>query len=218
MAASGWSRCPKGYRINQVPPFYCRMWFKGENGPKYAKVDSTPFLNSQHAKTSPLPQPYGQIYLTHIASCKLDPKMGDMVPVAISIVQSYVTISTNLLKVFNSAKNMKERDGIGMCVKPLFYPFEDKSMVIMEWLETVFALGARKAHVYYLALAPSNLRVLQYYEKLGKIELLPITWPGEMPMTPHAQTQYINNIPRLTGGLDRYIYNDCFRQNMYNYE
>jgi len=54
------------------------------------------------------------------------------------------------------------RRGFVVCVKPLSYPFPpSRARRLLEWLETLRALGANKVVVYHLQLLPELERMLR---------------------------------------------------------
>lgn len=79
-------------------------------------------------------------------------------------------------------------------------------------------MGVEKVHLYNLASHPNMLKVLQFYEQQGKVELLPITLPGFQANFPTSYESYFG------GSLDRQmlfetiLFNDCFYRNLYKFE
>ena len=79
---------------------------------------------------------------------------------AVSLTPNPCGKASNVLKVINGNLTQSELDGrrggggrkLAYCVKGLYYPFEDYSIQLMEWLELSKQLGVSKVFIYYLQL------------------------------------------------------------------
>ncbi|XP_042890627.1 uncharacterized protein LOC122265379 [Penaeus japonicus] len=88
----------------------------------------------------------------------------------------------------------------------------------VEWLETLYLLGANKVFLYDLQVHPNTTKVLNYYREAGFVDLSKLTLPGDQPNIPELTHRYLKE----RGGYKRLNelipYNDCLYRNIYSYK
>lgn len=99
--------------------------------------------------------------------------------------------ATNNLRINNHVPEKKGQ--FAVCVKGLDFLQEDLSIRLVEWIELLGLLGADKIFLYELEVHPNISKVLDYYQSTGKIELTPITLPGEQPNVPGLRHMYLKS-------------------------
>lgn len=153
----------------------------------------------------------------YLISCPV-PKIGNMsyVPASVSLVEQVCEKPTNILKVIYNHPSKKEN--FAVCVKGLDFLYEDISVKLIEWIELLHILGAKKIFMYELETHPNVSKVLSYYSKKGMIELTPITLPGAQPNLPGFRHLYLKW--KLTNKRQNELipYNDCLYKNLYSYD
>jgi len=83
-----------------------------------------------------------------------------MIPVSVSIVENLCDTATNNLKVIYNKLEAPTttKDPFAVCVKGLDFPDIDMSVRLIEWLESLEALGASKVFLYELEVHPNVTR------------------------------------------------------------
>lgn len=111
-----------------------------------------------------------------------------------------------------------KRGQFAVCVKGLDFLQQDLSTRLVEWIELLGLLGADKIFLYELEVHPNISKVLNYYQKTGKIVLTPITLPGEQPNIPGLRHMYLKS--KITSKRQNEVipYNDCLYRNLYSYD
>ncbi|CAG5126322.1 unnamed protein product, partial [Candidula unifasciata] len=61
---------------------------------------------------------------------------------------------------------------VGVCLKITYGDLEPKKMI--EWFEYTRHMGTTKVFTYYAEVTPQVYKVLQYYQSIGFLEMLPI--------------------------------------------
>ncbi len=99
-----------------------------------------------------------QLILFQMA-CQLPKTHWRMTPVSVSIVENICDTATNNLKViYNKLEPSMTKDPFAVCVKGLDFPDIDISVRLIEWLESLEALGANKVFLYELEVHPNVTR------------------------------------------------------------
>ncbi|KAK5968232.1 hypothetical protein GCK32_011449 [Trichostrongylus colubriformis] len=86
---------------------------------------------------------------------------------------------------------------------------EDVSTRLVEWLEAQYLLGVSTVTTYVYTVAKNVQRVLDRYEKLGKLVQIPLTLPGHSPNLPLVRSQYIARNRQQKRRHELIPYNDC---------
>lgn len=108
-----------------------------------------------------------------------------------------------------------------VCVKTMDFLYVDMSWRLIEWLETMRALGADKV-VFYDGQVHANMtRVMKDYmeSEPGFVELRPMSLGRGEPHTGHHFHHYAMEADGFNRILNEMIpYNDCYYRNMYKYD
>lgn len=199
-------------RIEPKIKTYCQLWYDGEREPKI--VDIFEYKYIWFSKWGNYKQ---GIYQPYVIACKVPQSHWSKGPPAsISLVEKPCNTATNNLRViYNRPLKKKE---FAVCVKGLDFLHEDLSVKLTEWIELITMLGADKIYFYELQVHPNVTKVLNYYEKLGKIEVTPLTLPGGQPNVPAFQHIYLTKKTNHKRQNELIPYNDCLYKHMYEYE
>ncbi|RWS27472.1 Glycosyltransferase-like protein, partial [Leptotrombidium deliense] len=110
------------------------------------------------------------------------------------------------------------KEEFAVCVKGLDFLHEDLSVRLVEWIELLNILGAKKIFLYELEMHPNISKVLKYYQDIGLVELTKITLPGNQPNLPGFRHFYLKY--KLTSKRQNELipYNDCLYRNIYSYK
>lgn len=73
---------------------------------------------------------------------------------------------------------------VAVCGPALYYYNEDFSDRLIEWLETLRAMGVAKVFLYETDVAPTLSQVLRHYEQDGLVSTLPYSYPPPYPNHP----------------------------------
>ena len=76
----------------------------------------------------------------------------------------------------------QERIGFGVCLKGLSFPADDLSLKIMEWIETLKSLGAKRIFMYDLAIHENTRKIIDYYVKVSECWAKDIYPVQEVPL------------------------------------
>lgn len=93
----------------------------------------------------------------------------------------------------------------------LTYPNRDFVIRFIEWVHFLRILGADKIHFYNRFVHPELIKVIEYLEAKGFVEMKPFLEPSEL------SNQYLTSLP--TKLLENAMINDCFyrTKNLYKY-
>ena len=64
-----------------------------------------------------------------------------------------------------------EKYDVAICLPPLYYYTQDKSLQMVEWFEMLRAMEASKVFIYAYDVHPNVRKVLKYYESRGMASL-----------------------------------------------
>ncbi|XP_063592845.1 uncharacterized protein LOC134769963 [Penaeus indicus] len=191
----------------------CQLWFNGTSKPVFAQVSEYKYIwNRAFGKyKNGVLQPY-------LLSCQVPSAYVHQVPESVSLVERPCDTATTNLRVVNNRPPEGQRKDFAVCVKGLDIHHEDKSVHLVEWLETLYLLGADKVFLYDLHVHPNTTKVLEYYQKTGFVDLTKLTLPGDQPNIPELTHKYLKE----KGGYKRLNelipYNDCLYKNIYSYK
>ncbi len=65
-----------------------------------------------------------------------------------------------------------------MCVKGISFSNPLMAPRIVEWIELLLILGAEKIFMHHYHIADEIMKVLQYYQDQGLLNLKQLTWGG----------------------------------------
>lgn len=200
--------------INRIEPTiktYCQFWFSNHKEPVVVK--SMEYKYIWYKKWGNYKQGVFQPYLI---ACQIPKSFHHLVPVSVSLVEKICDTATNNLRVVYNKVDKKK--GFAVCVKGLDFLYSDLSVRLIEWIELLHLLGADKIFFYQLHIHKNVTKVLEYYEKQGKVEVTPITLPAGQPNIPGFQHLYLTKKVNHKRQNELIPYNDCLYKNMYRYE
>ncbi|XP_043216253.1 uncharacterized protein LOC122378809 [Amphibalanus amphitrite] len=193
---------------------HCQMWFDQLPFPIIAPVIEYKYV--WYEKWGNYEQGILQPYLM---ACQVPRQFRQMVPRAVTVVERPCDKSTVALKVVNNRPLPgQRRQDFAVCVKGLSFPDHDLSVRLVEWLETLRVLGAKKVFLYKLEVHPNISKVLRYYQRQGLVEVTPLTLAGEQPNLSPLQRLYLSKMITNRRQSELVPYNDCFYRNLYRYE
>ncbi|XP_015518279.1 uncharacterized protein [Neodiprion pinetum] len=200
--------------INRIEPTvksFCQIWYEGEKEPQL--VETFEYKYVWYSKWGNYKQ---GIYQPYIITCRVPQSHHKQVPASVSLVPKACDTATNNLRVIYNKP--PEKKDFAVCVKGLDFLHEDLSVRLVEWIEMITLLGADKIFFYELQVHPNISKVLNYYEKLGKIHVTPLTLPGGQPNVPAFQHMYLTKKMNHKRQNELIPYNDCLYKHMYEYE
>ena len=157
--------------------------------------------------------------LVYVLTCKI-PNKGIRIPQAVSIFDN---MDTNIYKKSNCYENSnylkvnfdyEEKKDFAVCVKGYFYQ-KSHSIKLIEWIELLSILGAKKIFLYALDGNTDVWKVFDFYTKKGILDVRKCTIPGDVNF---------RNSSYLKMHLHHYRYdaptflNDCLYRNIHKYK
>ena len=76
-------------------------------------------------------------------------------------------------------------------------------------MEANLMFGADKVTLYSYSVAEKTKKVLQFYKRQGKVEVVPLTLPGNSPNLPPVRSVYIWRNRQQKRRHELIPYNDC---------
>ena len=96
-------------------------------------------------------------------TCQIPESHWERIPATVSIVENACDKATNNLKViFNNLEPGETKQSFAVCVKGLDFQDLDLSVRLVEWLETLEALGANQVFLYNLQVHPNVTRFVKF--------------------------------------------------------
>ncbi|XP_027229237.2 uncharacterized protein [Penaeus vannamei] len=199
-------------RVVQQVSIFCQFWLFGQNKPVFAKVSGHTYIWTTFSHIT------YRLLRPCLLSCQMPSDYAHQVPESVSLVEQPCDTATTNLRVVNNRPPEGQTKDFAVCVKGLDIYHKDKSIFLVEWLETLYLLGADKVFMYDLQVHPNTAKVLKYYQETGFVDLTKLTLPGDQPNIPELSHHYLN-----TRILDKLLnelipYNDCLYRNIYNYK
>ena len=132
--------------------------------------------------------------------------------------------------IYNPVTTTEGKKSFAVCSKGLYFPTDDFSLRLLEWIEVHRALGADKITLpnlevhpnmkkvvsrYYLGLITLIMspQVLEYYVQSGYLEITPVTLPdNQFPLHLYIQQYGIQPME-----FEMVAMNDCFYRNIYRF-
>ena len=142
-------------------------------------------------------------------SCPIKKEFG--APIGVSIVSKPSEKPSNMLTVINNKPYNGQKESFAVCSKQLNYTSDDASIELIEWLETVYAYGADKVHIYEENLHPNMRKVIDFYlgeERLEVTKVRPFYTESKNENIEMLQHQFNNVLVKM----------DCFYRTMNNYK
>lgn len=202
--------------LNRVNPRHnvtCQIWFEELDEPLMSQIFEYRYLWRKEwgIQDEKMQQPY-------LMACKIPELHRDKAPKAVSLVEKMCDPSTNIIKVQNNRPSDGKKKQFGVCMKQLDFLYNDMSVILVEWLETLFAMGVEKVQIYNLTAHDNMVKVLRYYEDRGKVEFTPVTLPGFQPNVPSLYHSYFTDSLGTQLFFEDMLFNDCFYRNMYLFD
>lgn len=142
---------------------YCQLWFEDSNDPTISNVTEKINLANDENLDSP---PY-------MFSCNVPTSQR---PVYVSLVSSPCEKCHNMVYIFQTERSFNiKKDFLGV-VKD-FNSEEDKSAMIIEWLEILKRFGVSKVYFYITKCHANVLKVLQFYEQMEFVTMKIMKYP-----------------------------------------
>ncbi|XP_076294748.1 uncharacterized protein LOC143215972 [Lasioglossum baleicum] len=199
-------------RIEPTVKTHCQLWYDGEREPRV--VETLEYKYIWYPKWGNYKQ---GIYQPYVIACKVPQShwlKGP--PASVSMVEKPCDAASNNLRViYNKPERKKD---FAVCVKGLDFLHEDLSVRLVEWIELITLLGADKIFFYQLQVHPNVTKVLDHYQRLGKVHVTPLTLPGGQPNVPAFQHMYLTKKTNHKRQNELIPYNDCLYKHMYEYE
>lgn len=191
---------------------FCQLWFEDEREPVVVEVLEYKYIWYSERNN------YEQgTYHSYLIACKVpESHRGRGPPASVSLVERRCEMARNNLRIIYNKPERKKP--FAVCVKGLDYPYNDLSAKLVEWIELIGLMGADKIFLYQLQVHPNMTKVMQYYQRLGRIHVTPLTLPGGQPNFPALQHMYIKESPDQEMMNEVIPLNDCFYKHMYEYE
>lgn len=193
------------------PPTLCQLWY---NNGAYPTISTTKYTYAWYSKWGNYQDGILQPFIVTCKAPYINPKREP--PVSVSLVEKQCDKPTNNVRVVNN-RPAKKQD-FAVCVKGLDFLKDDLSVRLIEWIELLNILGAKKIFLYELEVHPNISKTLQYYQQKGLVELTPITLPGGQPNLPGLRHNFLSM--KLTHKRQNELipYNDCLYRNLYSFE
>ncbi|TRY80378.1 hypothetical protein TCAL_06357 [Tigriopus californicus] len=203
-----------GRVANQLPRLFCHLWFNAMMHPVEVNVTWSKHLHGDNVFQHWHPE----VFLGHLIKCQIPEEYKEQVPSVVSMVSQSCGRSFNALKVTNN--KMAKMQDFAVCLKGLWSPFQENHVQVAEWIEMNLAVGASKVIIYVFAVAPKTRKILAFYERMKKVEVLQMEWAGSMPTshTPLAQEWFYQNVSWIYSNFEDYAHSDCFYRNLYTYK
>ncbi|XP_022657968.1 uncharacterized protein LOC111248999 [Varroa destructor] len=199
--------------IDRIKPTtkYCLLWYDNATMPVVSLASYTYAWYSRWGNYKDgLLQPF-------IVSCPAPFQKGrGLYPSSVSLVERQCTPPTNNVRVIHNAPEIKQ--DFAVCVKGLDFLKDDLSVRLVEWIELLNILGAKKIFFYELEVHPNISKVLQHYVGKGIVDNTPLTLPGDMPNLPALRHQFLKQRTNHKRQNELIPYNDCLYRNLYSYD
>ncbi|XP_037772488.1 uncharacterized protein LOC119568154 isoform X2 [Penaeus monodon] len=200
---------------------WCQLWFDARDAPVVARVADVDHIDYQ-GKDPGRQMPF-------LFTCPLPAPVAHLVPSAVSLAPLPCRPAGNALKVVGSRERASsafvgEKDGkntpawsVAVCGPALYYYNEDFSDRLIEWLETLRAMGVAKVFLYETDVAPKVSQVLRHYEVDGFVRTLPYSYPPPYPNHPVTRRIWRHLEPAKMFSQENIFFSDCVLRHMHEY-
>ncbi|XP_044260704.1 uncharacterized protein LOC123008768 [Tribolium madens] len=199
--------------LDQYQPqntYFCQFWYKNLAKPVIVESDVPFWLFRKNwgADNNQYKHPY-------LVTCPVDLVNGET-PFSVSLVEGPCENASNNLRIFESYFEPKKN--FVVCVKGLFFPFDDKSQRLVEWIELLWLLGAEKIHFYEFSVHPNIKKLLNYYENLGKVVVTPLSVAGSVSNNPKVLGKFFREKITERRLQEVIPYNDCLYRHLHEFK
>ena len=183
---------------------FCQFWFDDLHQPAVAEVTDYKWVWDTRWGVN------NDGFTPILILCPNSFASNGLIPSSVSVVRNPCDEASNKLKVIHNLPTSKHKKPIAACMKLMEYKNDDRSAILMEWFETMFALGINQITVHALIVHPNTLKLLKFYNLTGKIDFIPMTLPNGLPSSNQSLLQFMQN--------QVLMYTDCFYKNMYKFK
>ncbi|XP_064080897.1 uncharacterized protein LOC135197752 isoform X1 [Macrobrachium nipponense] len=192
---------------------FCQLWFEEHKEPAFA-----PIYEHRYLWNPAMGLYYNGVLQPYMLACQVPADFKHDVPQAVSVVERPCDMAKTNLKVFNNLPQSGHKEDFAVCVKGISLPFVDFSVRLVEWLELLFILGVNKVIFYDYDMHPNISKVLRYYEKQGRVEVIKLPLTGGQPNAFGLLNKYLSFISYGKDHQETVPYNDCFLKNINRYK
>jgi Glycosyltransferase family 92 len=198
---------------SEAIPAHCQLWFDSQPEPVVVNVTNLRYTWMDYwgvDKTGG--------YEGHFLTCEIPTSFRNSTPSSVTLVEQKCGNGTNHLKVMNERPPSNEtKTDFGICVRNAAFPFEDKSIRYVEWIELQLAMGVSQIYFYLMDVHPNIEKVLKYYEARGKVRVSYMTYPSGSPNVHGLPLEYQRQ-NCLTTKWELISLNDCYYRNMHKHK
>ncbi|CAI2348981.1 unnamed protein product [Caenorhabditis sp. 36 PRJEB53466] len=159
--------------------------------------------------------PRDSFQVPSLITCPI-PKRLDGHRLAVSLTRKQCHGIEEAMEVVGKPEEEEKRE-VAVCVKGLDYQ-EDISGRLLEWIEMQYLFGADVVSVCTFYLTEKTQKVLDYYEKKGKLEVVPLTLPSGNPNDPLKRSAFLKTNRPQKRRHELLPYNDCFYRHIYTHK
>ena len=175
---------------------FCQLWFDAISKPVISKVHEIRPLWYEHTLAN------NTKFLPIFITCVNPLAVQGLIPTSVSVVANQSDKPSNSMKVIHNLPENGKMKIVAVCAKFFDYK-DDLSLMLIEWIEILLLLGADKIIISVITIHPNMMKILKYYEKAGKVEVIMFTLPKSKMGLYHNEMLAIN---------------DCFYKNVNKYK
>jgi hypothetical protein len=145
----------------------------------------------------------------YLISCPLESLKS--LPKSVSLTTKPCGKAENNMAIIKNLPENEVKKRFGVFTKQTIFESREYAPRFVEWVEMLRILGASKIHIYVKFVHPEMKKILDYYEEIGVMEVLPFLEPSGVPTT--VMHSYQDMLLQMN------ILNDCFYRyrNMYDF-
>ncbi|VDM68872.1 unnamed protein product, partial [Strongylus vulgaris] len=152
--------------------------------------------------------PRDHFYIPNLISCPVPKRFRSSKELYVSITSIPCSAQRVVVRVHVDQLEPKKKDAVAVCVKGMDFQ-TDVSVRLVEWLEAQYLFGASNVTIYKYTVPEEVQRVLDYFQKQGKLTQIPLTLPGHSPNLPLVRSEYIARNRQQKRRHELIPYNDC---------
>ena len=182
----------------------------GRDKPKLYCIFDNPFVNSNGTYSSSVTyykmiEAHGLPDAAFILSCPVPEELYDQQnkdSAICSVRISYSKTDGTYFTIVNTS-SASVKHNFSMCVPPLYGPINKVRLV--EFLEMSFILGANHVTFYDFNITQDTLTLLEYYENLALVTIIPWNLPSKLESWYHGQMLSIQDCLYRNMGKTKYL-------------
>ena len=201
----------------------CAIWYKNS---------ADPDISSETMEMNPIREHWWQLFIgiqnsarvfddmaVYILTCKI-PNRRNRIPQVVSIVDHmdiHIHENSNCYETANYLKvnhNYEEKKDFAVCVKGYFFQ-KSHSTQLIEWIELLSILGAKKIFLYELEGNRDVRKVFDFYSKKGILDVRKFTFPGDPNFRNSSYLKKHLHPLRIDAHV---VLNDCLYRNIHRYK